>query len=201
MPTTRDAGENDPTPVLPDLSPAIALVKTGDISALSAPPVVGEIITYSFEVTNTGNVTITGVTVNDPELQGVVCVPAAPATLLPGESMVCTGFYELTQVDIDNGSYSNTATATGTDPAGEPVCSLGTIAAGGDTVVTIATTVNSDVTASPLIYTVTAESTTPDPDTVNNSATAETELQTSADVSVAIALSTRFSSSRILPGQ
>ena len=60
---------------------------------------------------NAGNVTLTGVTVSDPKLGSLVCTPPQPATLAPGEQMVCTGTYTLTQADIDAGRVDNTGTA------------------------------------------------------------------------------------------
>ena len=78
----------------------------------------GDLIHYTFEVTNTGTVTLTGVTVTDPLVSPISC----PATVLaPGASMTCTGSYELTQADIDAGVRDNTATATGTAPGGAAV--------------------------------------------------------------------------------
>jgi uncharacterized repeat protein (TIGR01451 family) len=82
-------------------------------------PVVGDTITYTLTATNTGNTTLTGVAVTDTRASGLSCraptplpAPAGPATLLPGQSLVCTGRYALTQADIDAGSVANTATAT-----------------------------------------------------------------------------------------
>ncbi|MDJ0924047.1 MAG: SdrD B-like domain-containing protein [Acidimicrobiia bacterium] len=75
-------------------------------------------LTYQFEATNTGNVTLTGVTISDPlpGLGAFSCVPAQPATLLPGDSLICTADYVVTQIDVDNTQIFNTATAMGTDP-------------------------------------------------------------------------------------
>lgn len=111
-----DGGENDPTPVIPDYSPAIALVKTADTSALSAPPVAGETITYGFAVTNTGNVTLTGITVVE-NLIGAT-VTGTIASLDPGvtDSVTITATYDITQADIDAGEVINSARVTGTDP-------------------------------------------------------------------------------------
>jgi hypothetical protein len=83
---------------------------------------VGETITYSYVVTNTGNVTVAAVSVTDPTLGHVTCpAPAAPG-LAPGDSLTCTAdkTYTVTQSDVDDGSVSDTATAAGTDTHGKP---------------------------------------------------------------------------------
>jgi uncharacterized repeat protein (TIGR01451 family) len=96
-------------------SPAITLDKqAGTPSGHTA----GSTIDYTFTVTNTGNVTLRGVTVSDPKAGPVTC-PAT--TLRPGESTTCTATYTLTQADVDNGHVPNTALASGAPPAGNPV--------------------------------------------------------------------------------
>lgn len=47
-----------------DRSPSLDLVKSSDLAS-PAVPVAGDTITYSFSVTNTGNVDLTDVTVTD----------------------------------------------------------------------------------------------------------------------------------------
>ena len=49
------------------------------------------------------------------------CVPVEPFVLLPGASATCTGTHTVTQAEVDAGSVSNVATATGEDPSGGPV--------------------------------------------------------------------------------
>ncbi|MEZ5191696.1 MAG: hypothetical protein R2734_03705 [Nocardioides sp.] len=66
-------------------------------------------------MTNTGNTTLTGVTVNDPKVGTVTC---PVTTLAPGASTTCTATYTITQADVDAGQVVNTATTTGTPPAG-----------------------------------------------------------------------------------
>ena len=112
------ATEDDPTPVTPVYTPSIALVKTGDITAISNPPVEGDEMRYTFAVRNTGNVTLTGVTIVDP-LPGIV-LDGGPITLLPGETdtTTFTATYSLTQTDVDAGFVENQATTSGTDPFG-----------------------------------------------------------------------------------
>ena len=71
-------------------------------------------ISYSYLVTNTGNVTLAGpVTVADDK--ATVTCPAGG--LAPGGSMTCTASYTITQADLDSGSVKNTAkaSANGTD--------------------------------------------------------------------------------------
>ena len=95
---------------------SIDLVKTGTLNMAVVPPNgtpnAGDIITYTFTVTNTGNVTLSNVTVTDPK----VTVSGGPITLAPGASnnSTFTAVYTLLQSDIDAGIFTNIATATGT---------------------------------------------------------------------------------------
>ncbi|RLV56181.1 DUF11 domain-containing protein [Aeromicrobium phragmitis] len=104
-------------------SPALSVLKTADVDAGE----VGQTITYSFLVTNTGNVTISDPTVNDTEFSGTGDLSAISCpdedTLAPGEEITCTATYTLTQADIDSGEVTNTATVSGTSPTGDPVTS------------------------------------------------------------------------------
>lgn len=62
----------------------------------------GEVIEYTFTVDNTGNVTLTDITITDPNLN----VSGGPiASLAPGDtdSSTLTATYTLTQADIDSG--------------------------------------------------------------------------------------------------
>jgi len=74
---------------------------------------VGDILTYDYVVTNTGNTTITNaVSVSDDKIPTVTC-PALPAGgLIPSASITCTGSYSVTQADLDAGSVANIASAT-----------------------------------------------------------------------------------------
>ena len=94
-------------------TPAIGIEKSADVSSFSAP---GTVITYSYLVTNSGNVTLTSVAVDDP-MSGLSAVDChGVATLAPGASVTCTATYTTTQADVDRGSITNTGTATGHDP-------------------------------------------------------------------------------------
>jgi hypothetical protein len=69
------------------------------------------VISYSYLVTNSGNVTLSGpFTVSDNRTTNESC--PATATLAPGASIPCTSSYTITQADINSGSVTNIASAT-----------------------------------------------------------------------------------------
>jgi mucin-19 len=71
---------------------------------------VGDLVEYSYTLTNTGNVTLAGpLVVNDDKV--TVNCPAASG-LAPNDSLNCTATYTVTQNDLDIGRLTNTATAT-----------------------------------------------------------------------------------------
>ncbi|WP_431074301.1 DUF7507 domain-containing protein [Microbacterium phyllosphaerae] len=112
------------TVVFDEQAPAIRVVKSATPTS-EEEFTVGQEVTYSFVVTNTGNVALTDVEVDDTgftgtgELSPIVC-PAGAANLAPAVSVTCTATYTVTQADVDTGSITNTATATGTPPQGTP---------------------------------------------------------------------------------
>ena len=71
-------------------------------------------------MTNTGTTSLHGVAVSDNLIPTVNCTTS---TLAGGHSETCTGTYTVTQADVDAGSVTNTATASATDPHGNPVTS------------------------------------------------------------------------------
>lgn len=79
---------------------------------------VGDVLHYSFVVTNSGNVSLEGpVAIDDPKAEGLDCpavstVGDQDGALDPGESVTCTGTHEIGQGALDKGSFTNTATAT-----------------------------------------------------------------------------------------
>ncbi|NWL29410.1 hypothetical protein DM794_20500 [Paenarthrobacter ureafaciens] len=105
-------------------APALKFSKMADTSAIHNPAVVGDVITYMFTAKNTGNVKLTNVSIDDP-LGGlsplVYSWPGTPGELLPGESVTAKATYAITQADIDAGHVVNSATITGTPPAGPAV--------------------------------------------------------------------------------
>ncbi|HEY3338144.1 MAG TPA: GEVED domain-containing protein [Propionicimonas sp.] len=101
-------------------APGISLAKT---AGTPSGNIAGSTVAYSFLVTNTGNLTLTGVSVTDPTVGTVTC-PAT--TLAPGAALTCTKTYTLTQADVNAGAVNNTATAAGTPPTGAAVTATST---------------------------------------------------------------------------
>jgi uncharacterized repeat protein (TIGR01451 family) len=116
------------TGVLPLAAAAgLTMVKTADSSGVSSPARVGDTVTYHFQATNSGNVTLTGVSISDPHsgLSALVYTwPGVAGTLAPGEAVTAVATYQLTQADLDAGHVPNTATSTGTPAVGAAVASL-----------------------------------------------------------------------------
>ena len=101
---------------------AIAITKTGvfnDIDTSGCSTASVDTVTYTFTVTNQGNTPLTSVTVTDPLLGGLLtAVPSGDTnnnTILEvTETWVYVQDYVVTQSDIDTGSITNQATASGT---------------------------------------------------------------------------------------
>src|SRR5699024_453204 len=114
-PVTDDDDEKVPSEQKPELT----LEKSTNTEEVTEA---GQVITYNFIITNTGNVTLDNIKVDDPMLDDAGIEIEYPKTsLVPGESTVATASYTVTQEDIDNeDKIVNIATATGTPPGGEP---------------------------------------------------------------------------------
>ncbi len=112
-------GENDPTPVSPDVLPAIALVKGGTFADDNGDGAaeVGETINFTFAVRNTGNVNLKNVIVTDP-LITITGGPIATLALGATNTTTFTGTYKLKAADIVAGQFVNTATVQGNSSGG-----------------------------------------------------------------------------------
>ncbi|WLQ39643.1 hypothetical protein P8A22_06280 [Streptomyces laculatispora] len=79
------------------------------------PYSVGQTVTFTYDVSNTGGAELTDVHVIDDHVDGITCdsTTLAPAES-PGDSTTCSGTYTITAADGTAGSVTNTATAAGT---------------------------------------------------------------------------------------
>ncbi len=104
-------------------APALRLTKTPTPRTATAA---GTPVAYAFAVTNSGNVTISGLAVAD-----TFSAPAGPGSAVtcptdpvaPGQTVTCPSSYTLTQADVDGGTVNNSAVARGRTPAGTAVSS------------------------------------------------------------------------------
>ncbi|MFS4449701.1 HYR domain-containing protein [Maribacter sp. 2307UL18-2] len=119
-------GQDNPTIVELSQLERIALIKTATFNDenLDGVSQIGETITYQFEVTNTGNVTLTNVRIEDA-LPGIV-LTGEPIILEPGASDNITfrATYAITVDDIAKRSVTNQAMAFGTTQSGKIVQDL-----------------------------------------------------------------------------
>jgi LPXTG-motif cell wall-anchored protein len=110
------ASNADSATVTVDQSAAMTLDKTASVTTASA---VGDPIRFDLLVTNTGNVTLTGLAIDESGFQGAGTLGAVDCpvtTLAPGDATTCTVDYAVVQGDIDNGVITNTATASAVGP-------------------------------------------------------------------------------------
>jgi uncharacterized repeat protein (TIGR01451 family) len=127
----RTVTDTDTETVVPTAAPEIDLVKTaGDIVNTNGNTLVGDAgdtVIYSYIVKNTGNVTLSNVTVKDDngtpgDASDDFLVTLGLTTLQPGQSTTGqSASVPLTQQDVDTGSVTNIAIATGQPPRGNPV--------------------------------------------------------------------------------
>ncbi|NQE53190.1 hypothetical protein C5S29_06320, partial [ANME-1 cluster archaeon GoMg3.2] len=107
--------------VRPTYDAELSIVKTASLtgSCPGSDPLavnISDTVTYCFNVTNTGDVNLTGVTVNDNVYGSVTLLNTS---LAPGESTGGTITHVV--VESDAPSVTNTATANGTDTCGVTV--------------------------------------------------------------------------------
>ena len=98
-----------------DVNPQLTVTKTSDVKAAAF---LGQTVTYNVIVKNTGNVTISNVTVSDPKVDAEWTLDDP---LAPGEEMGFGATYVVTEADVLAGQVVNVATANGTDPNGNPI--------------------------------------------------------------------------------
>jgi uncharacterized repeat protein (TIGR01451 family) len=87
-------------------SPAITLYKSANVTHFSTP---NTLIVYSYLVTNSGNVTLTNLTITDSQL-GLSAIICPSTTLAPGGQETCTATYLTTFADIQLGQITTLAT-------------------------------------------------------------------------------------------
>ena len=103
VPAVQDVGTDLTATATIPATPSLTIDKTADTAG---PLIVGQVVNYTYLVTNTGNVTITGVDVNETAFNGTGTPVPNPSTvgsttLAPGGTVTFTASYTVTQADID----------------------------------------------------------------------------------------------------
>lgn len=98
------------TMVVAEEEAGLAVTKSADRTSA----VVGDTITYSYTIANTGNVTVSNLSLEDDRLGAI---PLSNTTLAPGDNITATATYTITISDLP-GPIINTAEATGVMPDG-----------------------------------------------------------------------------------
>ena len=143
-PNSTSLASDDPTEVLTDRTPSIEVTKISTIthSDSDVSVGVGDTINYTITVENTGNTTLTDITVSDTivDSAGVGLTltsgptydtsnTATEGTLDVGESATYSATFVITQQAVNAGGVSNTASVTSKDPSGTDVTDSTDIAA------------------------------------------------------------------------
>src|SRR5439155_1610030 len=126
--TTTEAGSHSATASVPLVySPAFTITKSATVADGTADKA-GDVVNYTITVTNTGNISLTGLAVTDQVESYAGTTVSGPASgdgngngvLDVGETWTYTTSYTLTQADLDgkgggDGKLDNTATASTTE--------------------------------------------------------------------------------------
>ncbi len=123
--TAENAIDDDTESVSIVQDPRVTIAKSADVTSVDEA---GDVISYTFAVSNAGNMTLTGVTVSDPDVENLTAVLVGgfntgdtdqDGKLDLTETWQYTANYTVTQADIDNGgvvdpslSHDNTATVS-----------------------------------------------------------------------------------------
>src|SRR5690625_2376271 len=112
-----------PTITVISAAPTADLTFTKEVDLSTAE--LGDVLTYTFTVENTGDVNLFEVEIIDNDLTGLSAInytwPNADGELAAGEIMTATATYTVTQDDVDNGSVENLATLKAKDENGDPL--------------------------------------------------------------------------------
>jgi gliding motility-associated-like protein len=126
---TPDGVDSDPVTVNINVYKAeLTLAKDGIYNDFNADGKVnvGDRINYTFAIKNTGTIAVTGINIVDAKLTAITGGPITSLAVGVTNSTAITGYYVITQADIDNSGVYNTATATGKDPKNNDVIIVST---------------------------------------------------------------------------
>ncbi|KAF2514538.1 DUF7507 domain-containing protein [Flavobacterium foetidum] len=91
----------------------LSMIKRASIATCGK---LGDTVTYTFDIKNTGEVPVTNISVTDL-MPGLTITGNSIPSLAAGASTTLTGTYTITAADVAAGRITNTAKVTGTDPS------------------------------------------------------------------------------------
>ncbi|WP_157514897.1 DUF7507 domain-containing protein [Nocardioides sp. J54] len=114
---------NTASAVVKSAKPGLRLVKKASRTKVTR---VGQKVTYTFRVRNTGNIELKPIRIVEGAFSGrgtlrPTCPRAAQSGLAPQQVIVCTATYRVTRADLNRGRIDNTATVRGRTPSGRLV--------------------------------------------------------------------------------
>jgi len=113
-------------PVTATATATVALTYTASLNVAKVPSsttaVVGDQVTYTYTVSNTGNVTLSGLTLSDDKIGAIT---PAKTSLAAGETTTATGTYTVLETDLP-GPLTNIVTVAATDSQNQPVTTTAT---------------------------------------------------------------------------
>ncbi|WP_147678679.1 HYR-like domain-containing protein, partial [Algibacter pacificus] len=109
-----DVIPDDDTEQVTIINSEIELTKTDRAPLDGSFDTVGEVITYDFVVTNTGDTALTNITITDSKIDSGSLSPSSVANLAIGASANFTATHTITQADIEADQVVNSATAQAT---------------------------------------------------------------------------------------
>ncbi|MBE8727445.1 DUF7507 domain-containing protein [Flavobacterium hungaricum] len=92
----------------------LSMIKS--VSMPSACGKAGDVLTYSFDIKNTGEVPISNISVSDP-MAGLTIAGNSIPTLAAGDTRTLTGTYTITPANVSAGKVVNSAKVSGSDPS------------------------------------------------------------------------------------
>ncbi|MDQ0649140.1 LPXTG-motif cell wall-anchored protein/uncharacterized repeat protein (TIGR01451 family) [Microbacterium natoriense] len=116
-----DDTDDEASATVDPAAPSLALVKTADLAKATQ---VGQKVTYSFVVTNTGNIDLREIAIDEGSFSGKgdLADPTCPAEpVSPGASVTCTTVYTVLAEDLTGDAITNTASASAVTPGGAAV--------------------------------------------------------------------------------
>ncbi len=121
----------------------LTLTKTADPQTYDH---VGQIITYTYVITNSGNITLSPAqfTGSDTAFEVPIACGEQNISLAPKESLTCTATYTITQADMDAGSV--TTSAVGSDSGDVTSPSVSVTITRSDRVVSVLPATHADLT-------------------------------------------------------